>query len=144
MPSMLLLDSGSIPRAHFFRGFFGSEWGREIRFSKENKHNFRRGDLQKKNCQITKLMVAITEWPKHSYVATSWSIIHDLQVRDQIAHPVNFIDQNGILLISVYAWLWKSIVSICWSIVVVPVRQSRFLVEERGLVYGKCFAIYFL
>jgi hypothetical protein len=39
-------------RMHLFQGFFGSEGGREIRFSKEKKHNFRRVFIIK-ICHIT-------------------------------------------------------------------------------------------
>jgi hypothetical protein len=38
---MLLFDLGSILGAHFFQRYFRSEGGREIRFSKEKKHNSR-------------------------------------------------------------------------------------------------------
>jgi hypothetical protein len=44
-------------------------------------------NLQKQIFHITKLTVVVTDWPKCSYVATSWPRNHDLQVYDQTAHP---------------------------------------------------------
>jgi hypothetical protein len=83
---MLLLYARSIPGAHFFYNFSGGR-KREIRFSKENKHNFRAVFTQKNNLPCHQNKVAFMEWPKRLCMTTSWSRIHVLQVCEQIAHP---------------------------------------------------------